>query len=103
MTHKFPFLPIMLRVSIFLHPHEYLGCPHGLSGKESSCHEGGMEDTVSVPEQGKSPGGGHGDPLQYSCLENPRDREAWWAAVHGVTKRKCSVLTTLSTHEYTQE
>ena len=34
----------------------------------------------------RSPGGGHGHPLQYSCLENPMDREAWWATVHGVTK-----------------
>jgi len=34
-----------------------------------------------------SPGGGHGNPLQYSCLENPMDRGAWWATVHGVSKR----------------
>ena len=34
----------------------------------------------------RSPGGGHGKPLQYSCLENPMDREAWWATVHGVAK-----------------
>ena len=36
----------------------------------------------SVPRSGRSPGGGHGNPLQYSCLENPMDRGAWWAAVH---------------------
>ena len=35
---------------------------------------------------GRSPGGGHGNPLQYSCLENPMDRGAWWATVHGVAK-----------------
>ena len=35
---------------------------------------------------GRTPGGGHGNPLQYSCLENPMDRGAWWAVVHGVTK-----------------
>ena len=35
---------------------------------------------------GRSPGGGHGNPLQYSCLENPMDRRAWWAAVHGVAR-----------------
>ena len=37
-----------------------------------------------IPGLGRSPGGGHGNPLQYSCLENPMDREAWWATVHGV-------------------
>ena len=38
-------------------------------------------DTGWIPESGKSPGGGHGNPLQYSCLENPLDRGAWWATV----------------------
>ena len=36
--------------------------------------------------RGRSPGGEHGNPLQYSCLENPMDKGAWWATVHGVTK-----------------
>ena len=40
----------------------------------------------SCPESGRSPGVGHGNPLQYSCLANPMDRGAWWAAVHGVAK-----------------
>ena len=39
-----------------------------------------------IPGLGRSPGEGHGNPLQYSCLENPRDRGAWWAKVHGVIK-----------------
>ena len=39
-----------------------------------------------IPELGRPPGGGHGNPLQYSCLENPMDRRAWWAVVHGVAK-----------------
>ena len=43
-------------------------------------------DPGSIPGLGRSPGGGHGNPLQYSCLENPMDREAWWATVHGITK-----------------
>ena len=43
-------------------------------------------DVSSVPRSGRSPGGGHGNPLQYSCLENPMDRVAWWATVHSVTK-----------------
>ena len=40
----------------------------------------------SVPGSGRSPGGGNGNPLQYSCLENPMDRGAWWSTVHGVAK-----------------
>ena len=43
-----------------------------------------------IPRLGKSPGGGHGNPLQYSCLENPMDKEAWQAVVHGVTKSRTS-------------
>ena len=43
-------------------------------------------DPGSIPGSGRSPGGEHGNPLQYSCLENPMDRGAWWATVHGVTK-----------------
>ena len=39
-----------------------------------------------IPSSGRSPGGGHGKPLQHSCLENPMDRGAWWTTVHGVTK-----------------
>ena len=54
-----------------------------LSGKESACSAG---DPGSIPGAGKSPGGGYGNRLQYSCLENPMDRGAWWATVHGVTK-----------------
>ena len=47
---------------------------------------GDLRDTGSVPGSGRSPGGGHGYPLQYSCLENPMDRGAWRATVHKVTK-----------------
>ena len=43
-------------------------------------------DTGSFPGSGRSPGGGHGNPLQYSCLENPMDIGAWWATVHGVAQ-----------------
>ena len=48
--------------------------------------EGDLRDSNSIPGLGKSPGGGHGNPLQYSCLENPMDRGAWQATVHGVAK-----------------
>ena len=43
-------------------------------------------DTGSISESGRSPGGGHGNPLQYSCLENPMDRGAWQGTVHGVAE-----------------
>ena len=54
-------------------------------------------DVGSIPGLGRSSGGGNGNPLQYSCLENPMDRDAWWAIVHGVTKSQ----TRLSTHAHT--
>jgi len=47
---------------------------------------GDIRDAGSIPGLGRSPGGGHGNPLQYSCLQNPMDRGAWRATVHGVTK-----------------
>ena len=43
-----------------------------------------LRDIGLIPGSGRAPGGGHGNPLQYSCLENPMDRGAWWATVHGV-------------------
>ena len=49
---------------------------------------GDMRDTGSIPGSGRSPGGGHGNPLRYSCLETPVDRGAWRAAVHGVTQSR---------------
>ena len=49
-----------------------------LSGKKSACSAGATGDTGLIPGSGRSPGGGHGNPLQYSCLENPMDRGAWW-------------------------
>ena len=61
----------------------FLGFPGGSDSKESSCNAG---DLGSIPGLGISPGGGHGNPLQYSCLENPMDRGGWRATVHGVTK-----------------
>ena len=51
--------------------------------KASACNAG---DPGSIPGLGRSPGEGNGNPLQYSCLENPVEREAWWATVHGVAK-----------------
>ena len=59
------------------------GFPGGSDGKESTCNTG---DSSSSPGLGTSPGKRNGYPLQYSCLENPLDREDWWATVHGFTK-----------------
>ena len=49
-------------------------------------NSGDIRDAGSIPGSGRSSGGGHGNPLQYSCLEHPMDREAWQAIVHGVTE-----------------
>ena len=57
--------------------------PGGSEGKASACNVG---DPGSIPGLGTSPGEGNGNPLQYSCLENPVDGGAWWATVHGVAK-----------------
>ena len=57
--------------------------PCGSEGKASACNVG---DLGSIPGWRRSPGEGNGNPLQYSCLENPMDGEAWWATVHGVAE-----------------
>ena len=64
-------------------PLSYLGFPGDSDDKESICSAG---DLGSLPGLGRSLGGGHGNPLQYSGLENPMDRAAWWVADHGVTE-----------------
>ena len=60
-----------------------MGFPGGSNGKESACNAG---HTGLIPGMGRSPGEGDGNPFQYSCLENPMDRGACWATVHGVPK-----------------
>ena len=62
-----------------------LGLPSGSAVKESACNVG---DLGSIPGLGRSPRKGNGYPLQYSYPENPRDRRAWWAAVHGVAQSR---------------
>ena len=61
----------------------YLSFPGSSVGKERACSAG---DLGLIPGSGRSPGEGNGKPLQYPCLENPMNREAWWAAVHGIAK-----------------
>ena len=62
-----------------------MGFPSSLAGKESTCNAG---DLGLIPRLGRSPGGGHGNPSQYSCLENPMDRGAWQAIIHEVAKSR---------------
>ena len=61
----------------------FMGFPGSSAGKESACN---AKELGSIPGLGRFLGGGHGNPLQYSCLENPHDRGAWWATVHGVAR-----------------
>ena len=93
---------------VLCHKH-HLGAPftdvHSLSQvalvvKNPPTNAGDIRDEGSIPGSGRSPGEGNGNPLQYSCLENPMDREAWWATVHGVAKSQTQLkqLSTLSKH-----
>ena len=62
------------------------GLPWWLSSKDSTCSEGDAGDMGLIPGWGRCPGGGIGNPLQYSCLENSMDRGTWQATVCGVVK-----------------
>ena len=72
-------LPILALLFPTMHP----GFPGGSDGKESACKAG---DPGSILGLGRCPGEGHGNPLQYSCLENPMDRGAWWDTVYEVAR-----------------
>ena len=84
-------------ICVYIYTHTYIhmciftdtlicGFPCGSVGKESACRAGEAGDVGSISGLGKSPEGRHGNPFQYSCLENPIYRGAWWATVHRVTK-----------------
>ena len=75
--------------------HLTLAFPGGSGSKESACNAGNLG---LIPGSGRSPGGGHGNPLQYSCWENSMDRGAWGLTVHKVAKR----LSNSYTHTHTQ-
>ena len=77
------FILFLIPCSIYLIPQAFLGFPGGSVVKNPPANAG---DADSNPGLGRSPGEGHGDPLQYSSLRNPMNREAWQATVHGVTK-----------------
>ena len=76
-----------------------LGFPCSASGKESAFNAGDVRDSSSVPGLERSPGGGHGNPLQYSCLESPVDKGAWRATALRVAKNWAQ-LKWLSTHAH---
>ena len=74
--------------------------------KNPPANAGGIRDMGSIPGSGRSPGGGHDNPLQYSCLENPMDRGVWSATLHGVAKswtrlKILNMHTHTHTHTYT--
>ena len=87
-----------MRVNVSLDGHVYLAdlMPGSILSFEASqamlvvknppTNAGDIRDVGSIPGSGRSPGGGHGNPLQYSCLEDPMDRGTWWATVHRVAK-----------------
>ena len=60
--------------------------PGGAAVKNPPANAGDIRDAGSISRSGRSPGGGHSNPFLYSCLENPMDRGAWWATVHGISK-----------------
>ena len=69
--------------------------------KKQLANAGDVGDTCSNPGSGRSPGGGHGNPLQYSCLENPMEGGAWQATAHGVTKSQTRLSTDRHVHTNT--
>ena len=72
---------------LYLYPPYFrLGFPGGSVGKESTCNTGDEGDAGSISGLGRFPGGGNGNPLQYSCLGNPMDRGTWQATVHRVAE-----------------
>ena len=73
--------------------------PGGTVGKEPTCRCRRCKRLGSTPGLGRSPGGGHGNPLQYSCLKNPMDKGAWRATVHGVRKSRTRLSMSCTTHQ----
>ena len=65
-----------------------MGFPGNSAVKNPPANAGDTGDTGSIPGSGRSPGGGNGSPLQYSYLENPMNRGAWWATARGMAKSR---------------
>ena len=77
-------------MSIIYHKENSCRFPGGSDSKESTCN---AEDPGSIRQSGRSPGEGNGNPLQYSCLENPRDSGAWWVTINGVAGVRHNLVT----------
>ena len=73
----------LAKLKCFLVPE---GFPDGSGGEESICNAGDPGELGSVPGTGRSPGGGHGNPQQCSCLKSPMDRGIWWATSKGLQR-----------------
>ena len=73
----------------------FIGFPGGAVVKNSPASVGDARDAGSIPGWGRAPGGGNGNPLQYSCLRNPMDRGAWRATVHGGSQKSQTGLKTI--------
>ena len=81
-NHKAMFVMFQISTNWFLEPNTFeKGFPGGSAVRNPPANAG---DADLIPGSERSPGAGNGNPLQYSCLENPMDRGAWWATVHGV-------------------
>ena len=107
LSRKTPASSIRQSASIFQNPLKLslphllgFGLPWWLSSKESTSSAGDAGGDGSILGSGRSPGGGHGNPLQYSCLGNSMDRGSWWATVLGVAK-SWTRLKRLSMHSLT--
>ena len=85
-----------LKKGLATHP-VFLGFPDDPDDKESTCNVG---DLGSIPGLGRSPGEGNGNPLQCSCLENPRDGGAWWAVVYVVAQSRTGLKRLSSSSMY---
>ena len=77
-----------------------MGLPGGVKVKNPPSNAGDIRDMDLIPRSGRFPGRGHGNPIQYSCLENPMDRGAWRATVHSIAESDMTESTCTHTHKY---
>ena len=82
--------------TLIAYPHYPVNLPGSSEVKNLPANAGDAGDLGLIPGSGRSPGEGNGNPLQYSCRENPMDRGAWWATVHGVAES--DMMEQLTTH-----
>ena len=93
------YMQICLRGKILTSLRYVWGFQGGLAVKNPPPNSGEVRDAGLIPGSGRSPGGGHGNPLQYSCLENPKDRGTWQITVHRAAKSE-TLLKRLSMHAH---